>query len=60
MNQLPRIPSLETRKREVNQLRECTRQLDLFILSLDELIAMVEVDLRYQQRERLESKSKSL
>jgi hypothetical protein len=60
MNQLPRIPSLETRKREVNQLRECTRQLDLFILSLDELIGMVEVDLRYQQRERLESKSKSL
>jgi hypothetical protein len=60
MNQLPRIPSLETRKREVNQLRECTRQLDLFIISLDELIAMVEVDLRYQQRERLESKSKSL
>jgi hypothetical protein len=60
MNQLPKIPSLETRKTEVNQLRECTRQLDLFILSIDELIAMVEVDLRYQQRERLESKSKSL
>lgn len=60
MNQSPTIPSLETRKREVNQLRDCTRQLDLFILSLDELIAMVEVDLRHQQRERLESKSKPL
>jgi hypothetical protein len=48
------IPDVETRKKEVERLREGNRQLALFNLQLDELIAMVEADLRRQRRERLE------
>jgi hypothetical protein len=48
------IPDAETRRKEVERLREGNRQLELFNLELDELIAMVEVDLRRQRRERLE------
>jgi hypothetical protein len=48
------IPDAETRKKEVERLHEGNRQLALFNLQLDELIAIVEVDLRRQRRERLE------
>lgn len=51
-----KIPDAETRKREVEQLRASNRQLELVTLALDELIAMVEADLRRQRRERLEGK----
>jgi len=57
MNESPKIPSIETRKEEVRRLRESTKQLDLFILSLDDMIALVESDLRVQQRERLQSRA---
>jgi hypothetical protein len=56
MIQQPSIPDAETRKREVENLRESNRQLELVTLALDELIAMVEADLRRQRRERLENK----
>jgi hypothetical protein len=56
MIQQPSIPDAETRKREVESLRESNRQLELVTLALDELIAMVEADLRRQRRERLENK----
>ncbi len=56
MTHQPKIPDPETRKREVERLRENNRQLDLVTLALDELIAMVEADLRRQRRERLEGK----
>jgi hypothetical protein len=56
MIQQPSIPDAETRKREVESLRESNRQLALVTLALDELIAMVEADLRRQRRERLENK----
>jgi hypothetical protein len=52
----PSIPDAETRKREVEGLRASNRQLALVTLALDELIAMVEADLRHQRRERLENK----
>jgi hypothetical protein len=52
------IPNAETRKKEVEQLRNSNRQLELFALELDELIAMVEVDLLRQRRERLEKRAK--
>jgi hypothetical protein len=48
------IPDPETRRNEVERLREGNRQLERFNLELDELIAMVEVDLHQQRRERLE------
>uniref|UniRef100_B8HNF8 Uncharacterized protein n=1 Tax=Cyanothece sp. (strain PCC 7425 / ATCC 29141) TaxID=395961 RepID=B8HNF8_CYAP4 len=54
MTKQPRIPDAETRKREIEQLRECGKQLDLFTLALDELLATVEADLRQQKRERLQ------
>lgn len=56
MNEQPKIPDAETRKREVERLRESNRQLELVTLALDELIAMVEADLRRQRRQRLEGK----
>ena len=56
MTQPPTIPDPETRKREVEQLRESNRQLEQVTLALDELIAMVEADLRHQRRERLDGK----
>lgn len=56
MTQQPQIPDAETRKRSVERLRESNRQLEHVTLALDELIAMVETDLRRQRRERLEGK----
>lgn len=56
MTQQPQIPDIETRQRSVERLRESNRQLELVTLALDELLAMVESDLRHQRRERLEGK----
>ncbi|NJM67214.1 MAG: hypothetical protein HC851_16835 [Acaryochloris sp. RU_4_1] len=42
----------------VEQLRASNRQLELFTLELDELIAMVDADLLRQQRGRLEKRVK--
>lgn len=60
MTQELRIPDAETRKREVKQLREANHQLELVTLALDELIAMVEADLRRQRRYRLEKRKSRL
>jgi len=57
MTQTPRIPDPETRKQEVRKLKETSRQLDQFILLLDEAIALVEVNLRNQRRVRLETRT---
>ncbi len=56
----PKIPDAQTRKREVERLRESNRQLERVTLALDELIAMVEAELRCQRRERLEGKYRRL
>ena len=56
MTQHSNIPDAETRKREVEQLRASNCQLELVSLALDEVIAMVEADLRQQRRRRLEGK----
>jgi hypothetical protein len=53
-----KIPDEETRKREIERLRECNRKLELYALQLDEYIAIVEAELRQQRRERLEKKAK--
>ncbi|MGH2415715.1 MAG: hypothetical protein ACRDEA_18890 [Microcystaceae cyanobacterium] len=59
ITQQPRIPNPETKARNVARMREACRQMDLVTLQLDELIAMVEADLRRQRRERLQRKSPS-
>ena len=53
MTKQPRIPAPEIRKQEVEKLRHCSRQLEAVTLELDEIIAMVEADLREQRRARL-------
>lgn len=58
MNDKPRIPDPETRARSVANMRETCRQLDLWNLELDELIAMVETDIRQQRKARLLGKYK--
>jgi len=46
MNDLPRIPDPETRKRSVERLRQVCRQLDALNLLADEAIAQAETDIR--------------
>ncbi len=54
-----KIADFETRKRSVAKLRENNRQLELFAITLDELIAMAEAELRSQRRERLQKTNKN-
>lgn len=42
------------------KLRENNRQLELVTIAVDELIAMVEVELRTQRKERLQKKTKNI
>ena len=56
MIQLKRIPDPEKVKRTVERLRESNLQLELVTLALDELIALVDTDLRSQRRSRLQGK----
>ena len=46
MNNQPRIPDPETRKRSVEKLREVVRQYDALNLLLDQAIAQAEEDIR--------------
>ena len=46
MNNQPKIPDLETRRRSVEKLREVCRQFDALNLLLDEAIARAEADIR--------------
>lgn len=59
MNEQFKIPDEQTRKRNVELLRERQRQHDLFEIKLDELIAMTEAEIRWQNLERLQGKYKS-
>ncbi len=47
------IPSATTRQAALKQLREANRSLELTTLALEDLLAMIEADLRRQKRERL-------
>ena len=53
------IPDLKTRTQSVARWREACRKLDLVTLKFDELIAMIEADLRHQSLERLQNQSES-
>ena len=54
-----RFVDSETRKQSIAKLRESNRQLELVALAFDDLIAMLEVDLRRQRRQRLEKKQEN-
>lgn len=58
MTQFKKVRDPEKVKRTVEQLRESNRQLEIFTLKLDELLAMVETDIRCQRLERLQGKYK--
>ncbi|WP_309734137.1 hypothetical protein [Chamaesiphon sp. OTE_75_metabat_556] len=60
MNDRLRIPDAETRARNIANLREAGRMLDLLTLDLDEIIALLDKGLREQRRARLLAKSKSV
>ncbi|WP_287684606.1 MULTISPECIES: hypothetical protein [unclassified Microcystis] len=53
------IPDLQTRTQSIARWREVCRKVDLVTLKFDELIAMIEVDLRHQSLERLHNRSES-
>lgn len=46
MNDQPRIPDPETRRRSIERMQEVCRQFDALNLILDEAIALVEADIR--------------
>ncbi|MCU0534396.1 MAG: hypothetical protein MUD14_10940 [Hydrococcus sp. Prado102] len=52
-----KIADAETRKQTIQKLKESNRQLELFALALEDLIAMVEADTRHQRRERLQKRA---
>lgn len=60
MSKSNKIADSETRKKSVAKLRENNRQLELVTIAVDELIAMVEVELRTQRKERLQKKTKNI
>jgi hypothetical protein len=60
MNDQLRIPDSETRARSIANLKEAGRMLDLLTLDLDEIIAILDKDLREQRRARLMSRSNSI
>ncbi len=55
-----KVPDLETRARDIANLREAGRLLDLCTLDLDEVIAALDRDLLQQRRARLLYKSNSM
>jgi hypothetical protein len=59
MTEQPRIPDEATRKRAIEQIRASNRMLDELNLALDDLIAMIEADLREQRQERLRKTAKT-
>jgi hypothetical protein len=60
MNNQFKIPDAETRARDIANLREAGRLLDLWTLELDEIIAILDKGLREQRRARLLYKSNSV
>lgn len=58
MNQPKRIPDPEKFKRIHERFQKTVRQLDIWNLKLEQLNAMVEVELCQQRLERLERRNK--
>jgi len=53
------IPDLQTRTQSMARWREACRKLDLVTLKFDQLIAMIEADLRHQSLEQLHNQNQS-
>ena len=53
------IPDRQTRTQSIVRQREACRKLDLVTLKFDQLIAMIEADLRHQSLEQLHNQSQS-
>ena len=53
MSQQPFYPDEATKKRCLEGLKQSNYQLELYNLSLDEAIALVDAELRQQKRTRL-------
>ncbi|MGK7884279.1 MAG: hypothetical protein AB4057_06560 [Crocosphaera sp.] len=53
------VPDLEKRSKNVTKWREACIKLDLVTLNFDELIAIIEADLRQKKLEKLQNKNKS-
>jgi hypothetical protein len=60
MNKEFKIPDPEIRARDIANLREACRQLDITNLMLDEAIALADAHLLEQRRTRFSSKSDCL
>jgi hypothetical protein len=60
MNSKLKIPDPETRARDIANLREACRLLDITNLMLDEAIALADAHLLQQRQSRLSSKSDRL
>jgi hypothetical protein len=60
MNHQLRIPDAETRARSIANLREAGKMLDLWTLKLDEIIAILDKDLREKRCARLLYRSNSM
>ncbi len=51
MTELKKVPNPDKVRQTVERLRQSNRQLEEFTLALDEVIAVVETDLRRQRQE---------
>lgn len=60
MSNQVKVPDLETRARDIANLREASRLLDLCTLDLDEVIAALDKHLLQQRRARLLPRSNSM
>ncbi len=58
MTQFSSIPDPAARAKSIAMWRDACKQLDVVTLQLDELIAMIEKDLRSQRLQRLQGKTK--
>jgi len=58
MTEPKKIPNPDKVRQTVERLRQSNRQLEEFTLALDEVIAVVETDLRRQRQERFAGKYK--
>jgi hypothetical protein len=58
MTEPKKVPNPDKVRQTVERLRQSNRQLEEFTLALDEVIAVVETDLRRQRQERFAGKYK--
>lgn len=60
MTEQPQIPDKETRKRLIKNLRQTRLELQEFGIELEEIIALLEKDIREQRLKRIQKSKKNL